>query len=397
VAPRACDGCVARTWLIGRMAGHIDRARARIEAVLELADDELVAALGGRERDALRYEFGELDLGAVRALSDRAGLQTICACDAAYPRALRGLAAPPAVLHVAGDLSCLLALADTDPVAVVGSRRASEYGLGVARALGRGLGLAGLPVISGMALGIDSAAHAGALAAGASEVGACEGGCAGGASEAGACEGGCAGGASEAIASEAGGLTVAVLPGSADRPYPAGQRALHRRILAGGLAVSEIGPETGVRRWMFLARNRIIAALSTMTVVVEAREYSGALVTARVAGELGRPVGAVPGRVTTPQAAGSNGLLAAGAYLVRGPQDVLDHLFGAGVRRAADPRGQPPAELRPLLVAVAEGHDTVAALARAGFDPERGLTGLAALELTGHVRRGLGGRFTVAP
>jgi DNA processing protein len=148
---------------------------------------------------------------------------------------------------------------------------------------------------------------------------------------------------------------------------------------------------------MFLARNRIIAALAAMTVVVEAGEYSGALVTARLARELERPVGAVPGRVTAPQAAGPNGLLAAGARVVRGPQDVLDHLFGAGVRRAADARPRPPVELRALLAAVADGHDTIAALTRVGFEPERGLTGLAALELGGYLRRAPGGRFTVAP
>jgi DNA processing protein len=272
---------------------------------------------------------------------------------------LRELPAPPAVLHVAGGLERLLALSDRDTVAVVGARRASEYGLEVARSMARGLSVSGVLVVSGMAAGIDSAAHAGAL--------------------------------------EADGQTIAVLPGPAHRAYPAAKRALHRRILSAGAAVSEVGPDTNVRRWMFLARNRIIAGLAAMTVVVEAGQRSGALVTARQAGELGRPVGAVPGRVTTPQAAGPNALLASGACFVRNTQDVLDHLFGAGVRRAgAEPRGQAPAELRPLLAAVAAGHDTLAALARAGIDPERGLTGLAALELGGYVRRGAGGRFTVA-
>jgi DNA processing protein len=355
----ACDACTARTWLIGRMAGHIEHARSRIESVLELDDDELIAAMGGRERDRLRGELDDVDLAAVRSRSDRAGLETICMCDPAYPSALRALPSPPAVLHIAGGLRRLLALAIADPVAVVGSRRATAYGLEVACSLGRGLGLAGLTVVSGMALGIDSSAHAGAL--------------------------------------EVDAPTVAVLPGSADRPYPAGKRALHRRILAEGAAVSELGPGTNVRRWMFLARNRIIAALAAMTVVVEASEYSGALVTARLAGELDRPVGAVPGRVTAPQSVGTNWLLANRACLVRGPQDVLDHLFGAGVRRAAPPRGQPPAELRALLTAVGDGHDTAAALTRAGFDPDAGLRGLAALELGGYVRRTPGGRFTVAP
>jgi len=356
---RACDACTARTWLIGRLAGHIDQARARIEPVLELDDDELIAAVGGRQRDRLRSELGDVDLDAVRSRSDQAGLETICACDSAYLPALRALPAPPAVLHVAGGLQRLLTLADGDPVAIVGSRRATAYGVDVARSLGRGLGLAGLPVVSGMAVGIDSAAHAGAL--------------------------------------DAGAATVAVLPGSADRPYPVGKRSLHRRILADGAAVSELGPDTSIRRWMFLARNRIIAALAAMTVVVEASEYSGALVTARLAGELDRPVGAVPGRVTGPQSVGPNWLLAGGARLVRGPQDVLDHLFGAGMRRAATDRRPPPDELRALLAAVADGHDTLAALARAGFEPDTGLRGLAALELGGYVQRAAGGQFTVAP
>jgi len=354
-----CDACTARAWLLGRMAGHIEQARARIDSVLELGDEELIAALGGRQRDELRDELAGVDLTAVRSRSQRAGLEAICACDRAYPSALRALGAPPAVLHVAGGLARLLELLEADPVAIVGSRRASEYGRDTARSLGRDLGLAGLTVVSGMALGIDSAAHAGAL--------------------------------------EAGAPTVAVLPGSADQPYPAGKRALHRRILAGGAAVSELGPGPRVRRWMFLARNRIIAALASMTVVVEAGEYSGSLVTARIAGELGRPVGAVPGRVTAPQAAGPNALLAGGACLVRGPQDVLNHLFGVGVRRAPAGRPEPPPELRALLAAVVEGHGTPAALERAGFEPDAGLRGLAALELGGYVRRGAGGRFTVAP
>ena len=359
MAPQTCDACVARSWLLVRMAGHIERVRGRIDAVLELAEDELIAALGGREQDRLRRELEQVDLSAARVRSERAGLETICRCDPAYPRVLRELPAPPAVLHVAGGLPRLLAMVGGDAVAIVGSRRATPYGLEVARALARGLSVSGVVVVSGMALGIDSAAHAGAL--------------------------------------EAGAPTVAVLPHSPERPYPAGQRPLHRRILAGGAAVSEFGPATSVLRWMFLARNRIIAALAAMTVVVEAGEYSGALVTARVAGELGRPLGAVPGQITTPQAAGPNRLLAAGAGVVRGPQDVLDDLFGAGVRLAGDARPQPPAELRGLLAAVAEGHDTLAALARAGFDADTGLRGLAALELDGHVRRTAGGRFTVAP
>jgi len=358
---RACDACMARSWLFGHLAGHLDKARSRIEQVLALEEDALIVAIGGRETARLEREFETVDLDAVRSRVLAAGLDSVCGCDPAYPPRLRALDAPPAVLYVAGGLERVVDLLfEEQPVAIVGSRRATAYGLDVARSLGRGLAVAGVTVVSGMAHGIDSAAHAGAL--------------------------------------DAGMPTVAVLPGPADRPYPADKRALHRRIVAHGVAVSEIAPGTGIWRWMFPARNRIIAALAAMTVVVEAGERSGSLVTARLARGIGRPVGAVPGRVTTPQAAGSNALLASGrAQVVRGPQDVLDQLFGSGVRQVVDPRREPPAELRPLLEAIAEGHETGAALARAGFAPEQGLAALAALELEGFVHRGAGGRFRVAP
>jgi DNA processing protein len=356
---RACDECLARSWLIGRLAGNLDRVRARIEDVLGLDDGALIAAVGGRQRPALRRELHSLDVENVRSRASAAGLEVACRCDQRYPAALRDLTGPPAVLHVAGGLDRLLERVAGDCVAIVGARRATGYGLDVAGSLGRGLSSAGIPVVSGMALGIDSAAHAGAL--------------------------------------EADGPTVAVLPGPANRPYPASKRGLYRRIVAGGAAVSELPPDIGVRRWMFPARNRIVAALAAMTVVVEASERSGALVTARLAREIGRPLGAVPGRVVTPQAAGPNALLAAGACVVRGPQDVLDHLYGAGARRVLDERRQPPVELRPLLAAIADGHDTAAALARAGFRPDQGLAALAELELGGFVRRGVGGRFSVVP
>jgi DNA processing protein len=357
---RACDRCTSRAWLVGRLAGHLDSLRGRLDQVLGLDDDDLLQAVGGAKEAPVRRELDALNVAVVRERARAAGLETVCRCDPAYPRGLELLAAPPAVLHIAGGLERLVELVNADPVAIVGSRRASPYGLDVARSLGRGLALCGITIVSGMALGIDSAAHGGAL--------------------------------------EGGGSTVAVLPASADRPYPAGKRGLHRRIIASGAAVSELGPGTTVWRWMFPARNRIIAALAAMTVVVEAGERSGALLTAGLARGLGRPVGAVPGRVTTPQAAGPNGLLAGGAGVVRGPQDVLDHLFGAGTRAAErEPRREAPAELRELLAAIAEGHETAAALARAGFGPDRGLAALAELELGGFVRRGAGGRFSVVP
>ncbi|MBV9534593.1 MAG: DNA-protecting protein DprA [Solirubrobacterales bacterium] len=328
--------------------------------MLALPDDELIAALAGRRRPGIERELCRLDVGALRARASVAGLGLICRCDPAYPAQLRSLDAPPAVLHVAGSLERALALLERDSVAIVGARRASGYGLDVARSLARGLATAGLTVISGMALGIDSAAHAGTLAAH--------------------------------------GATVAVLPGGADRPYPASRRPLYRRIVATGTILSELPAGAAVRRWAPPARNRLIAALAAVTVVVEAGARSGALVTASYARELGHPVGAVPGRVTSDLAAGCNGLIRSGAALIRRPQDVLDELFGEGVvtyREAVRPPLRE--ELERLLCAVGKGHDTIAALGQSGFSPEQALAGISELELCGYVRRGPGGRFSVVP
>jgi DNA processing protein len=343
--------------LLGRLAGNLDLVRGRIAAVLELSDAELVDAVAGKQREPVLHELARFDADRSRERAERCAIELICRCDPAYPAPLRALLNPPAVLHVAGGLSRLLALLAEPAVAIVGARRASAYGLEVADTVGRGLGAAGVTVLSGMALGIDSAAHAGALGAG--------------------------------------GTTVAVLPGSVDRPYPPGKHALGRRIKESGALVAELPPGTAVRRWMFPARNRVIAALAAMTVVVEATERSGALITAVHALELGRSVGAVPGRVSSRLASGTNGLLASGAVLVRGAQDVLDEVFGIRVRTA--PARSERADLMPhlsqLLDAVGDGADTAESLARAGFGLERALAGLAALELGGFVRRGPGGRF----
>jgi DNA processing protein len=149
---------------------------------------------------------------------------------------------------------------------------------------------------------------------------------------------------------------------------------------------------------MFPARNRIIAALASMTVVVEAASRSGALLTAERARELGRVVGAVPGRVTSSQATGPNRMLAEGARVIRDAQDVLDALFGVGARVASsEDRPILDYEAAALLRAIADGHDTAGALAGAGIAPERGLAALASLELSGYIRRGPGGRFVVVP
>ncbi len=354
----ACDGCLARSWLLARLAGHLDHARDRVPDLLNLADPELLAAVGGARRATIERERREFDAWQARRHAAVAGLELVCRCATAYPTGLQALSAAPAVLHVLGGLDRLCELLAEPVVAIVGARRPSPYGMTMAGSLGRGLAAAGVTVVSGMALGIDGAAHRGAL--------------------------------------EADGPTVAVLAGGAERAYPTSARALHRRIAAAGAVVSELPPGTESRRWMFPARNRIIAALSELTVVVEARTQSGALITARRAVELGRAVGAVPGRVTSPLARGPHALLRAGACLVEGPEDVLEALLGPDAPlapRHAGPRLEPP--LHALLQALAEGHGTAAALQHAGLDADGGLAALAALELSGRIRREVGGRYSV--
>jgi DNA processing protein len=193
---------------------------------------------------------------------------------------------------------------------------------------------------------------------------------------------------------------VAVLAGGADVPYPASKRRLYAQLVERGCVVSELPPGFTAYRWCFPARNRIIAALGDLTIVVEAAERSGSLITADLAARLGREVAAVPGAVTSPGAAGTNALLRDGATLVRSAADVLDALFGVGAAPAPPQRRVDTLEapLRTLLDAVAHGRDTVAALAGASPDQaDAALVGLTELELRGLVRREPGGRYAVVP
>jgi DNA processing protein len=358
MSARVCPDCARRTWLLERLAGHLDPVRERIGELLELADGELVAAVGGERRRRIDDELARHDPDELAERAARAGLEVVCRCDPAYPAALLDLPAPPAVLHVAGTVDRLATMLGEPAVAVVGSRRPSSYGLDTTRRLASGLARAGLTVVSGMALGIDAAAHHAALGSD--------------------------------------GATIAVLPGGADVAYPARHQRLHARIREVGVGVSELGPGVAPRRWMFPARNRIIAALSELTVLVQGRERSGALLTTEWAARLGRGLGAVPGQAMAPLSAGPHRLLRDGATLIASAQDVLDVLYGVGAVLVAQ---RPAARLQPgaaaLLEAIAEGEEGQAAFARAGLETESGLAALARLELDGLLRRGPGGRYLV--
>jgi len=354
----ACDDCLRRTDLVGALAAWLDvewRRRTAPAGVLSLPDETLVA-LDPTGRVTQRY--AAFSPARARERIAAAGLIALCRCRAAYPERLLELADPPAVLHVAGDVAALEA---DESVAIVGARRGTSYGLEVARALGRGLAAAGVPVVSGMALGVDSAAHVGAFEHPAA-------------------------------------VPVAVLAGGADVPYPASRRRLYERLVARGCVVSELPPGFVAYRWCFVARNRLIAGLAALTVVVEATERSGSLTTADFAEQLGRSVGAVPGPVTSRFSSGTNTLLAAGAGVVRDTRDVLDLLLGPSSPRVEPAPPAVPIEprLRRLLDAVERGHGSLAELTS---DPEathRVLQDLTDLELRGLVRREFGGRYVRA-
>jgi DNA processing protein len=399
----ACDRCLARGFLLELLAGRLETERARIDALLSLPDDVLLETVAS-ERDhahALREAHRNTDPAARRARIRAAGLEVVCRCSPLYPRGLLELAAPPAALYLTGPAERLAELLAEPAVAVVGARRASPYGVETARTLASGLSTAGVTVVSGMALGIDGVAHDGALRGAASAIG-CDraNGGPGDHGLGGETRVRVGGGPGDGLGDErrvrVGGATIAVLPGGADRPYPAGHRRLYNRIRAAGMVISELPPGVHPRRWMFPARNRIIAALTTTTVVVQARSRSGALVTARHAQALGRTVGAVPGPVSSPLSAGPHQLITAGARLIAGPQDVLDVLYGPGRRTLLDVRRASLSDRdAALLDALEEGYEGTAAFARAALGTIEALEAVAALELAGAIRRGPGGRLVV--
>jgi DNA processing protein len=263
--------------------------------------------------------------------------------DAAFPPLLGAIHDPPPRLFLrgSGNVSILASRA----VAIVGARACSSYGRAVARSLARELAAAGVIVVSGMARGVDGEAHRGAI--------------------------------------EGGGATVAVLGCGIDRDYPAAHSELARRIVERGLVVSEYEAGVEPAPWRFPARNRIIAGLCQATVVVEARERSGALITADFALEEGREVLAVPGEITSALSVGTNALLRLGATPVTRAADVLE-VFGIAPAEAPEPVLGPVA--RELLSRLGEQPLSADELVRAtGIDAAHGAAALMELELAGRV------------
>jgi DNA processing protein len=364
----ACDECLRRGHLVGLLAPRVAALlgdRNRLPAgLLALADEDLVAAVcgrGSRGDDARRLLAG-FDVRRARAALEAKGVEACCRHGSAFPPELLQLDDPPAALFVVGGLERLEELAAGRAVTVVGARRASPYGLEMARSLGRGLAVAGLTVVSGLALGIDAAAHRGA------------------------CSAPCGG-------------ALAVIACGPERCYPARNRDLYREVLKRGCVLSEFPPGTPVFRWAFPARNRIMAALAEMTIVVEAADPSGSLITAEFAGQLHRQVAAVPGRATSSVAAGSNALLRDGAHLVLDVRAVLDILFGVG--GCPEPGAQPASQLadpalRRVLEAVERADAPHELAALTGLRASELRAALGRLELLGLIIRAGPGRYTRA-
>jgi DNA processing protein len=275
--------------------------------------------------DAARYE----------ARLAEQGFRFLARSSRAFPPLLGAVHDPPPGLFLRG--AGALELLARPAVAVVGARACSGYGASVARMLGRELAAAGLVVVSGLARGVDAEAHRGAL--------------------------------------EAGGDTVAVLGCGIDRDYPAAHAELARRLAERGLIVSEYAPGVEPSAWRFPARNRIIAGLCAATVVVEARERSGALITADLALEEGREVLAVPGEITSSLSAGTNALLKLGASPLTSPTDVLNCF---GLEATA-----PPQERDGLLDLLPASADEL--VRRTGLPASEIAQALVQLELAGAV------------
>jgi DNA processing protein len=321
-----------------------------------------LARLWNEDPAALARQLAETRDAAEAAIARgaRSGLTPIVWREAPYPSRLAAIYDPPPVLWYRGDVSVLA----RPSIALVGARAASTYALDVAERLGEGLARRGFSVVSGLARGVDGAAHRGALGGG--------------------------------------GPTVAVLGSGADVIYPAEHRDLSEAVVRSGAILSEHPPGSGPRPEHFPLRNRIISGLSIAVVVIEASEKSGSLITARSALEQGREVMAVPGNVLSARNRGSHALLKDGAKLVEGVDDILEGLGPAiafGFGEAGSPNGSAetanPLIEEPLLSHMedGEGYALEDLEALTGMPAPALLARLLELEMAGQVVRREAGRF----
>ena len=341
---------------IKQLVTHFGSAEAVLEADREALAE--VEGIGPKLIESLvTNDVGE----SVERELERAaklGVTLLPLSDPRYPESLRQIFDPPSVLYVHGELPA--ALHELRSLAVVGTRNASEHALALTKTLARELAALGVVIVSGLALGVDGAAHEGALAA-------------------------------------EDGRTVAVLGSGVDKVYPSQHQRLARRLIdAGGAVVSEYRLGTTPRAENFPGRNRIINGLSRGVVVVEAGQKSGALITADFATEEGRTVFAVPGRVGDPRAAGSLALLRQGAVLVTCAQDVLDEFGWQRAPTTAKTLELDPAQQQLVDAVLEHGSPLLDDLiAATGRDSSELLPLLTLLELRGIVKSIPGGRYIV--
>jgi len=353
----ACSSCLRRSWLLAELNAALEylcRDRGRLGELLGLGDEELLRALAGRRRAELESSYARFERADLHQMP---GAQEVCRHHRSYPSALRDPGGPR-MLNVAGGVERLRGLAAAPTVAIIGSARATDYGVEMARSIARGLAASGVTVASGLSDGIAVAAHAGAL--------------------------------------EVGAGSLAVMPGGLDVACPARRRSLYRRVTRAGSAVAELPCGARTRRFGEVAGERTLARLAGLTVVVEAHDSPGELAGARLADALGRTVAAVPGRVTSRASSGTHVLLMEGAHLVRGPEDALELLCGPngpGAHASNAARAELEPRLRTMLEKVGAGSDTPEKLTADGEDAGAVLLMLSELELMGLLARGDGGRY----
>lgn len=320
----------------------LDALAARLADALAIPEHERAS----RRRESRRF------VAQAIAAAARAGLDSWSSVAPNFPALLAAIPDPPMVLWTKGDRESLMRAA----IAVVGSRNATPAGLTVARALGRQLAETGLVVVSGLARGVDAAAHEGSL--------------------------------------DAGGQTIAVLGCGADIVYPREHRRLAGRIVTAGAIVSEFPPGTPPLPHHFPLRNRIISGLCRAVVVVEASDRSGSLITARAGLEQGRDVLAVPGSVASGRYRGSHALIKDGARLVETVEDILEEIRWPRPAASGSSRRKPlPLSNLELAMAPGEPYALDDLAERTGRQAPQLLADLATLELNGRITRLPGGRF----
>ena len=324
------------------------------QAVLEKTQAELAPFASRTALDALRSEAVAQSVAqTLQWLADDPRRSVVTLADELYPKALLEIADPPPLLYLQGRAELLA----QEAIAIVGSRNATAQGESNAAAFAKALSDAGLCVVSGLALGIDAAAHRGGLA-----------------------------GASS---------TIAVLATGIDLVYPSRNAELAQDIGQRGLLLSELPLGSAAARHNFPRRNRLISGLSRGCLVIEAAIASGSLITARAAAEQGREVFAIPGSIHSPLSKGSHALIKSGAKLVESAEDVLSELRGfRSAPAASGPRTAPPEGASGLLAHM--GHDPVdvdSLCGRAGLSPEQVAAELLRLELDGRIAALPGGLY----